>query len=144
MIDQEPFNVLNSQTAFLSTSGDYYFPPHDGHLELARRQLGRIRLLATVERFARSLQVGAHFLHPLYPAFDWKYQARNVTAPGADPELVERRCDELAARFGSIARFLIDSNQLDVALWRSANEEIERRAGFMRSRIREVRSALAL
>jgi len=126
MMDAEPYNVFNLQTAFFGTSGAWAYPPGEAELERAKAVVRSVRFLGVVERFDESLVAAEHFLRVYFPDLDLSYLTFN--ARDNRPSDLQQRLDQMREACGDELDEELDRvNDLDHELWRVANAELDRR-----------------
>ena len=130
MLEVEPYNTMNSQTAFMATGGKYFFPPSASAFEAACRRVEDVRFLGVVDRFDESLMAARFFLHPMFPDLDFTYSPVNVSG---DYEMsLTEKLEKMKGLCGeAFFNRLRKVNEVDEKLWMYATEEVTRRFQYV-------------
>jgi len=130
MIEFEPFNMISGQTAYFGPVGAWSSPPTEVNLSKAKSVVKRIRFLGVVERFDESLVAAERFLRIYFPTLDVSYLAVNARSDRDDD--LRHRLEQMRATCGDeVFEEMSRLNRLDVELWESANQELDRRLSYI-------------
>jgi hypothetical protein len=125
LLDHHQEYACNPQVNLLARQGDSgLIGPDD--LEAARVLLRDISLLGVVDAFDESLMLAEYALHPYFPRLRLHYSPQNVT--NSQQMTFHQRLDLIRSRCGEqLCARLLETNQFDLALWREALLELQRR-----------------
>ena len=128
MADETPWNFFDPQTTFMGRSGDFFHPPTEEDLEIAKRRTLQVRFIGTVELFSESMRAANCYLRGVRPDIDLfpPVDPANVTVSRA--QSLEQRIRQVREALGtSRFRRLEEALLCDFRLWEVATEEVKRR-----------------
>jgi len=134
LANHSPHMVSEVQVTQLACAGAFTRPANVEDLERASAILGDMAIPGLVEMFDESLAAAEYFLQPAFPGVRLECTAKNVSRPGgpvvsASPRDREQRLVD--AWGGDLYEDLRRLNQLDLELFRRAQNEIQRRIALV-------------
>lgn len=134
MIDETPHLVSDVQVNRLANGGAFTRPAGVRDLERAEELVCRMAVPGVVDLFDESLVSAEYFLKPAFPDIRLHYEPQNVTQSERTriPGNAIRGGEAFGQLWGEdVQADLLQLNQLDLALWRSAGAEVLRRFGMV-------------
>jgi hypothetical protein len=98
-------------------------------LRKALNHLGRVDCLGVVDRYDESMVVFEEHLAPYFPGIDLAYVPQNMTRRRGKDKPLSGRVRGVIKRLGGLAPLVIENNSLDLALYRYANQRLDRARG---------------
>lgn len=127
LAETSTYLINNVQTTIFGKSGDFYFPPDSQDLENAWQHLKEARILGTVERFDETFCAAEHYIKVVEPSLDFSYFQPENTSGQSEASLKKKLRGIRSACGSELFRFLLESNRLDLELWKRTGEELDRR-----------------
>jgi hypothetical protein len=134
LANESPHMVGDVQVTQLACAGAFTRPAHPEDLERASAILSDMAIPGLVEMFDESLVAAEYFLRPAFPGVKLECLAKNVSHPGgpAVSTSVRGRQERLVDAWGGdLYEDLLRLNQLDLELFRRAQQEIGRRIALV-------------
>lgn len=134
LMNESPHLVSNVQVTQLACSGEFIRPAYQGDLDRAATRFAEMAIPGVVEMFDESLVAAEYFLKPAFPNVTWEYVPQNVSRAVGTAVLPSSRSqgEHLSNRWGlDTYEDLVQLNQLDLDLFRIAQEEIRRRISLV-------------
>ena len=124
LINQYPEHACNAQVNLIANGGDRI--PTAADLPRATEIIRQASALGVAERFEESAVLAEHCLHLVFDRLDFSYVSQNVT--DGRPKTLEEQLAQFEQKCGTdMLNELQVRNQLDIALFSAANEELGRR-----------------
>jgi hypothetical protein len=130
LIEGYPHLIHNAQVVLLGHAGLFTRPATEEDLARATQVLLDMAVPGLVEMFDESLLVAEYFLQPAFPGLRLEYVPQNRSGD-ADRDLIEREQQWPQLWGPSINDQLVRLNQLDLQLYRAAEQEVGRRLALV-------------
>jgi hypothetical protein len=130
LIDGYPHLIHNAQVVLLGHGGLFTRPANEEDLARATQVLLDMAVPGLVEMFDESLLIAEYFLQPAFPGLRLEYVPQNCSGDSARP-LIEREPEGPALWGPRLTDQLMRLNQLDLQLYRAAEQEIGRRLALV-------------
>lgn len=128
LMNMAPHMISNVQVMQIACAGAFTRPAHCFDLDRAAEIFIDAAMPGVVEMFDESLAAAEYFLKPAFPRLSLEYVAQNVT------RIATPRQERLARLWGAdLYEDLARLNQLDLELFRRAEQEIRRRIALIPS-----------
>jgi hypothetical protein len=134
LVDESPHILSDIQVTQLACSGAFTRPPHQGDLDRAADAFRDMAIPGLIEMFDESLIAAEYFLRPAFPTLSLEYIPKNVSRPiGPMAPMRPLNRQERLVRLwgGNLYDDLARLNQLDLELFRRAENEIRRRIALV-------------
>jgi hypothetical protein len=128
MLDEVPRTIRDYQTCNVSGNHDRN-PKSQVPADWLRRSLnhlGGVECVGVVDRYDESMVVFEQLLRKHFPDIDLAYIRQNTTRRFGRARSLEERVAAVLDKLGSLAPVVIANNSLDLALYRHANQRLDR------------------
>jgi hypothetical protein len=128
MQNEVPRTIRDYQTCYVAGFHDEQptKPVPADWLRRSLNHLGRVDCLGVVDRYDESMVVFEHYLGEFFAGIDLSYIRQNSTRRLRGEKRLDDRVRDVMKRLGSLATEVIANNSLDLALYRYANQRLDR------------------